>query len=585
MGKSSQLIYEFGPFRLCARESVLLRAGEPVPLTPKAFDTLLLLIENRGHILEKNELMKRLWPSSFVEENNLNQNISVLRKALGEAHGQQRYIETISKRGYRFIAAVRETREANGRRGVPFPSAGSQRGMNSISVLPFRPLGSNRSDDYLGLGMADALITKLGNLSQIVVRPTSAVRKYNSVSQTPAAAGKALKVDAILEGTIQKAAGKIRVTVQFVRVEDGATLWAARFDEKFTNIFDVQDSISDKVSELLMLKLSAEDRKRLIKHGTESSEAHNAYLRGRYFWNKRTEEGLRKAIDYFQQAVEIDPGYALAHGGIADCYTLLGEYGYMAPRVALSLARSAASRALEIDEGLAEAHTSLADVKLFYDWDWKGAKCEFERALELNPNYATGYHWYSWYFLGRCEFQSATATIGRAKDLDPLSLIINTTVAMPYYYARQYDRALELLRQALEMDDNFALAHTYMGMCQLQRGQHEEALREFQRARSLEDIPRTLALLGCAEAASGDLSRAHATLQELTEVSARRYVSPYNLACIHASCGEHDQAFDDLDAACREHCGGLIWLKIDPILDPIRPDPRFQTLLRHVGLS
>ncbi len=580
MSKPARHFYQFGPFRLDAAERLLLREGEPVLLTPKVFDTLLVLVQNSGRLLGKDELMQTVWPDAIVEESNLSQNIFTLRKALGESPTKPKYIETIPRRGYRFIASVREVRyEGADLTGVA---------VRSIAVLPFKPLGAKNGDEYLGLGLADALITRLSNIGQIVVRPTSSVRKYTGLEQDPVAVGRALRVESVLDGSLRRSGERIRVTVQLVSVRDGVPLWADRFDEKFTDIFVVEDSISERVAAALMLKLTGEDKKRLTKRYTENIEAFQLYLKGRYYWNKRTGQGLKKGIEYFQQAIEKDPTYALAYAGLADCYNLLSLYGVFPPKETMPRAKAAAMRALEIDNTLAEAHTSLAYAKLYYDWDWAGAKREFLRALELNPNYATAHHWYHEYLTAMGWFEESHAEILQAQELDPLSLIISTDVGWGLYYARRYDQAIEQLRKTIEMDPTFAVAHFILGLCYGQKGLFKESAAEIQKAIAiLGDNPLALAVgvLGHAYAVSGKKDRALKVFEQLKDLSKRCYVPAYSLAIIYTGLGQKDQALKWLRKAYEERYDRLIYLKVEPMFDSLRSDPRFKDLLRRIGFA
>ena len=401
MTAKTKHFYEFGPFRIDAGNHLLLRDGQVVPVKPKVFDTLVVLVENRGRLLEKDELIKELWPDSFVEEANLTQTVYMVRKALGEGPHEHNYIETIPKRGYRFVAAVREfgdegsdpavqeeiraaTVPANGRKRLTLPVLvacvmlagltatgyylGITRGglpigpsapIKSIAVLPFKPLVAEGRDDLLELSMADSLILKLGNLGQITVRPLSAVRRYTDLKQDAVKAGQELRVESVLEGNIQRFQDRIRVRVRLVRVRDGKQLWAEQFDENWTDIFTAQDRISQRVVVALALTLNGEEQRQLTKRYTANPEAYQAYVRGRYFWNKRTGDGYRTAIADFQRAIRIDPGYALAFAGLADSYNLLGSYGEIPMRESHPKARAAAEKALELDDQIAEAHTSL----------------------------------------------------------------------------------------------------------------------------------------------------------------------------------------------------------------------------------
>lgn len=663
--------YEFGPFRLDAVKRVLLREGQPVPLTPKAFETLLVLIQNSGRVMGKDDLMQLLWPDSFIEieEANLSVNISTLRKALGESRSEHRYIVTVPGRGYRFAANVREWwdegtelivqqrtrasvvieqeeeqegargREGEGARGeqaktspdllsppaslsLPLssslarrrrpgqlalvvsvalvglgaalaywwfagrqPKVGDGAVVRSIAVLPFKLLSSDGGDEYLGLGMADALITKLGNLSQVAVRPTSAVRRYTGLEPDPVKAGRELKVDSVLEGSIQKSDEQIRVTVQLVKVEDGRHLWAEKFDERFTGIFAIEDSISERVAVALALKLTGEERRRLTRHHTENTEAYQLYLKGRYHWNKRTPDSLKKGVESFQQAIDKDPGYASAYAGLADSYTLLGIQEVLFPKDAFQKARAAAAKALEIDDTLAEAHASLAHISL-HGWDWANAEREFKRAVELNPNYATAHHWYAEYLTALGRMEEAIAEEKRSQEMDPLSLVINTDVGWHLYYARRYDQAIEQYRKTLELDPNFTLAHLRLGQAYEQKQKYAEAIAELNKALALSaGSTETVSALGHAYALSGQKAQAQKALDELKGRAQQGYASAYFIAAIYAGLGERDQAFAWLEKAYEDRSGWLIFIKAEPKLDSLRSDPRFTDLLRRIGLA
>jgi DNA-binding winged helix-turn-helix (wHTH) protein/TolB-like protein/Tfp pilus assembly protein PilF len=654
MSRPEKLLYEFGPFSLDPAEHVLLRAGESVPLRPKEFAILLALVENHGHVLTKDELLKRIWPGQFVEEGNLNRHISTLRKVLGETPDEPQYIETVPKVGYRFVARVLEVAESAAgivmerhtiarivteEEEVPegsdqselalepkalLTTGAKEKGLSrsqrlalgaglvllvgltlaltqpwswrkpqekkagasvrSLAVLPFRPIGAGVEDEYLGLGMADALITKLSNLREINIRPTSAVRKYGTPNQDPVAAGRELGVEAVIEGSVQREDGRIRVTVQLVSVGDGAPLWAAKFDEHFTNIFAVQDRISEQVARALTLTLSSAEKELLVKRYTENSEAYQLYLKGRYFWNKRTVEGLMKGISYFNEAVEKDQSYALAYVGLADSYSLLSDYNGLPPNEAYPQAKRAAERALELDDQLAEAHAALAFIKASYDWDWPGAEREYRRAIELNPNYETAHQWYAEYLSGMGRHGEAVAEIRRAREINPLSLIINAVEVWVLYHAREYDQAITQGRKVVEMDPHFAEVYEYLKRCYDRKGMYREAIAARQTRRRLAgyDAEETEALREAAAATSARVYWQKRLEQELEE-SKRELSTAFDMAEIYAQLGEKDQAFASLERAYQERYHMMMYLKVAPNLDPLRSDPRFEDLLRRVG--
>ena len=595
MSKQDLASYEFGPFRLDAAERRLLRDGKPISLAPKVFDTLVALLENSGRLLSKDELMNGLWPDTFVEEATLARNISDLRKALGEASAEGKYIETVPKSGYRFVCEVRRI-EAQGSklilerhtrsRVVVEEEIDADVAVRSVAVLPFKPLRSNDADDYLGLGMADALITRLSNLRQIAVRPTSAVMKYAG-ARDPVAAGRELRVEAVVDGTIQRSGERVRLTVQLVSVTAETPLWADKFDEMFTDIFAVEDSISEQVARALTLRLTGEERNLLAKRYTENTEAYELYLKGRYLWNKRTAEGLDRSIQCFSRAIEIDAHYALAYAGLADSYTFLGDVGLTAlqPKDAFSRGRQAAMKALEIDGSLAEAHTSLAHIHM-HCYEWAEARNEFGRALELSPNYAYAHQLYALYLAFNGRMPEANAEIRRALKLDPLSLPINMDLGVIHYLAREYDQAIDQYRQTLDLDRNFDRAHFWLAAAYEQKQMYDDAIAEYTTAIELSGGSlEARASLAHSYARAGRRDRALRILEELSEQSPRRYVSPYDLAIINLGLGEREKAIVWLEQACDEHAGWMVYLTLDPRLDSVRPDPRFKEFLRRVGFE
>ena len=593
MSKPTRLLYEFGPFLLDATEQLLLRDGRPIPLKPKLFDLLLVLVENSGHVVDKNGLMSKVWPDTFVEESNLTVSIFELRKALGDGRNNHSYIETVPRRGYRFVATV--TKAMNGGVGrvaakrARLISSGSgtfeaSAGVKSLAVLPFKAIGAEAGDEYLGLGLADALITKLTNLRQIRVRPTSAVREY-ARARDITVAGRALKVDALLDGSIQRARKRIRVTAQLVDARDGATLWAENFDEKLVDIFSLEDSLSDQVVTALSLKLTGEERKHMVKRHTESTEAYQAYLKGRYFWNKRTSNGFKKGVEYFEHAIALDPNYARAYTGLADCYQLLSGYLSRPSRETIPKAKKALLKALQLDDTLAEAHTSLAHLRT-REWNWSDAEKEFQRAIELNPNYVTAHHWYSIYLREMGRFDEAWAEIKTAEELDPVSLTINTSVGALLYLMREYDRALEQLRATLELDPLYPSAHFSLAMAYEAKGMYHEAIKQYRKTQTI--LGKNLELmgyLGHAYALSGRRDEAQKLLDELKTPSDQGYEIRYYIALIYVGLGENDQAFAWLEEAYNERDEVLGILKVDPMLDSLRADPRFTSLLKRVGLG
>ena len=647
MSYQLESIYEFGPFRIDVGRRLVLREGEPVSLTSKSFDTLLVLVERRSEVVHKDELMKQLWPDTIVEENNLTQQISMLRKALGERPGEHRYVLTVPGRGYRFIAEINEAgveepdliveqhsrsritvdvedepeRETDAleehvkylpdtpraaRRWLTSRSAivsvpialalltfalsiwltaqktqppSKSEFKKSIAVLPFKSLNSDPANDYLGTGMSDTLIAKLSNIRQISVRATSTVIKYAGQNQDAQMIGRELGVDSVLEGTVQKAGDRVRVTVQLVNVQDRNPLWAQSYDEKITDIFTLQDVISEQVAQTMLVKLNVDEQRQLSKRETENVEAYQEYLRGRYFWNKRNEEGLKKSLERFQQAITLDPAYGQAYAGLADAYTLIAHYRIKpyAQDEAFQKGRAAAIKALKIDDTLAEAHASLAFIKTYYDQDASGAESEFKRAIELDPDYATAHHWYSEYLAMRGQEQEAMIEIKRAQELDPLSPVINTTLGERLYLARRYDEAIRQLQKTLEIAPDFGPAHYTLGLAFEQKGMYEDAIFELRQARAISDSSQNvLASLGHTLALAGQKGAAHRILDELL---AKDDPVPYAIAVIYQGLGEKQQTIGWLKKVKDKKDALDMMLKLDPRLDNLRDDPGFQGLL------
>ena len=639
-------LYEFGPFRIETGKRVLLRHDVPVPLAPKAFDMLLVMVQHHGQVLDKDKLMDLLWPESDVEEANLPQNVSALRKALGESPNERGYILTIPGRGYKFAAEVEERNEggadsADSKAGAGLvvekytqstvvvqerPEGVWMRGRSwlrtakrgelvllgasvflllalvglylkrsgdlqspsfiatskSIAVLPFKPLVADNRDESLEMGMADTLNFRMSSLRDVTVRPISSVRKFSGLEQDPVAAGRELGVESVLDGQIQRWGDRIRVTARLIGVGDGKQLWAGQFDEKFTDIFTVQDLISEKVISALALKLTAEEQRRLTKHYTENAEAYQLYVNGRFYWERRTPEGLQKAIEYFEQAIGKDQNYAVAYAGLADAYALLGVF-HLPPKEAFPKSKEAALNALRIDDRLAEAHAALGHVNVQYEYDWAGAEREYKRAIELNPNYVNAHHFYALYLSMMGRFDEGIAEIKRAQELEPFSLFIHTNVGSILYQARRYDEAINQLKSVLEMDPNFALACSVLGHAYLQKGMHDQAIAEFQKRTT----PATgrLGDLGQAYGLSGRRREALKEIDKLQELSKQRYVAPYNLALIYASLGDNDNALEWLERAYEDRSTMLIRIRVDPRLDKLRSEPRFKAVMRQMGLE
>ncbi|MDQ6652177.1 MAG: protein kinase [Acidobacteriota bacterium] len=460
--------------------------------------------------------------------------------------------------------------------------------IESIAVLPFQNRSTEADTEYLADGLAESLIYRLSQLPNLKVSPTSSVFRYKGKEIDPVKVGKELGVTAVLSGRMVQRGDNLTISAELVDVRYNKLLWGEQYDRKMSDLLVTQREIAREIVEKLKLKVSGEE-KGLAKHYTESNEAYQLYWKGRFYWNKRTEEGMQKSLEYFQQAIEKDPNFALAYSGLADAYNLLGAQdavaGGIPPTEVMPKAKAAALKALEIDDTLAEAHVSLAHVKYYYDRDWPAAEREFKRAIELNPNYPVAYHWYAVYLMSAGRLDEALAQSRKAQELDPLSLPINMTLGWVLLIARHYDQSLEQLRKTLEMDPNFIPTHHRLGLLYEQEGKYDEAIAEFKQVLNLSaGKPLGIATLAHAYALAGKREEAQKNLAELQEMSKHRYVSPASIAIIYAALGDKDQAFAWLERADKANDLILVRLKVDPRFDSLRSDPRFADLVRRVGV-
>ncbi|WP_169740717.1 winged helix-turn-helix domain-containing tetratricopeptide repeat protein [Nevskia soli] len=623
--------YEFGDFCVdSARRALLRRDGQPLPLTPRVFDTLLYLIQHAGSVLGKDQLMAAIWSGRVVEENNLSQNISTLRRVLGDGEGGSRYILTVPGQGYRFVGDVREVGQ------LPAPSAGSATPAvvagaapsrtrklsasrlaatvvlvaafiiivvairpwhrpaptvtatptRTIAVLPFKSLLAEARDDALDLGMTDMLIAKLSNSHELVVRSLSAVRRYGGQTQDPLAAGRELGVESVLDGSFQRWGDRIRVTARLVQVRDGSALWAGSFDEKFTDVFSVQDAISQRVAASLALRLSGDERKGLAKRYTENIEAYQLYLTGRTHIDNLTHSEILKGIDFLQRAIALDPNYALAYAAIADAYRRLPINSDMRPEEAFPKAEAAAEKALALDDSIALTHVALGFTRMWYDWRWADAEREFKRAIELNPSDALAHLGNSVLLTNLGRNDEAILEARRALELDPMSLIVKSVAAWSLDHGGRDDEAVASLRKAFDINPDFWLAHVQMSRILLRQGKYAEAIAELNQAKRFsEGDGGIITELGIAWAKAGDLAKTRAALDELQALSSRQYVPPSNFAGLYAALGQLDQAFTALDRAYAERDAEMAFLGNWEAADSLRADPRYAVLLKRMNLD
>jgi len=463
-------------------------------------------------------------------------------------------------------------------------NAGTELPGKSIAVLPFDNLSRDPDNAYFAEGVQDEILTRLAKVADLKVISRTSTQKYKSAPDNLRDIAKQLGVSNILEGSVQRAADQVRVTVQLINATTDAHLWAESYDRALTDIFTVESEIAKTIADTLRAKLTGSEERMMSKKPTANPEAYELYLKGRFFWNKRTGVDLRKSIDYFDQAVAKDPSYALAYAGLADAYVLLSGFGAASPKDSLPEAKAAAEKGLELDGTLGEAHASLAQALLAYDFNFAGANREFRRAIELNPNYATAHHWYGESVLTPLgQFEDGVAELKRALQLDPLSVIINADVGTVLTSARRYDEAIEQLRKTLEMDPSFYYAHYNLGEALEMKGLTEDAVAEYQKATALNDDPVPQALLGHLYAKLGRKDEARRILQRLRDSPKERYVTPYLFAMIHLGLGEKDRAIDFLEKTYEDRDGySIAFIKVDPFLDPLHGDPRFEALVQKV---
>ncbi len=529
--------------------------------------------------------------------NNEPQSASRLRPDL-PAELEQVLIRALAKdRGERYeqisemladLNSIKQGFESGSTRTLPSRAPSSP----SIAVLPFKNLSADREQDYFCDGVAEEIINALTQVEGLHVVARTSAFSFRGKDADIREIGRKLNVGTLLEGSVRKAGDRVRITAQLVNVADGYHLWSERYDRDIgalccpEDIFAIQDEISLAIVGKLKVKLLEGEKTRLVKRHTDDLDAYNLYLKGRYFWNRRTEQSLKKSVEYFDQAIEKDPAYALAYAGLADSYVTLQDYTSVSPKVTLPKAKEAAHKALEIDSTLAEAHNSLAQV-MFREWDWEGAEREHKRAIELNPNYATAHHWYALVLAYAARFDEAIAEMKRARELDPLSLIINRNLGLVLYFARRYDKAVEQLQKTLEMDPSFSLAHAGLGQAYLQKSMYQEALRELQRESDIRAGSDTVVETwkGIAYVKAGKKSEAKRVLDDLLKRAKQVYVSPVLFAGLYFAMGENDLAFKSLDLAYNQRDSRLLELKVLPEFDSMRSEPRFKALLKKVGFE
>lgn len=581
MSSPETQIYEFS---LDAAKRLLRRRGKPVSLTPRVLDTLLYLVQHQGRVLEKEELMRALWPDSFVEENNLTQNISTLRQMFGESRGENRYIVTVPGRGYRFAAEVK----TNAGHMVTPPAQPDK----TIAVLAFENMSADPENEYFCDGLAEELLNAFSKIEGLRVAARTSAFSFKGKNVNVREIGKTLGVNTILEGSVRRSGHRLRITAQLIDATNGYHLWSESYDREIEmrDIFDVQDEITLAVVDALKGNLLGAKKGAVLKRQTENTEAYHLYLKGRYYWFKSTPEEFRQSRDYFQRAVEADPSYALGHTGLAYFYGFASSWGMMPPSEGWPKMEMAIVKAMELDDDLAEVHNGLAALKWIYRRDWVGAEQELKRALELNPNFAEAHNVYGIYLAGKGQLDEAIGECRQALALDPLSLRFNRFLGNWFYFARRYDDAIQQYHQALELDPNNAAVHEDLGDAYEQRGMYPEAVAAWRQGLNLAGDKELAAILDSIydeEGFPGVVRRmARTKLERLSGKSERgEYVPAIFHARTQLRLGNEEEALRWLEKAGEERNAYSLLIKSDPFYDSLRVDPRFVAILRGINLE
>ncbi|MGB9430889.1 MAG: tetratricopeptide repeat protein [Candidatus Acidiferrum sp.] len=631
----------FGPFEADLRSGELPKHSVRLKLQDQPFQVLALLLEHAGDVVTREELRQRLWPAdTFVDfDTGLNSAVKRLRDVLADSADEPRYIETIPRRGYRFIAPLVDPNLATLPSSAPEPglrlaheTASSQPPdsvvtsaesffltrlrllfsaaalllllvagflvyrntgaggtkkpvIKSLAVLPLNNLSGDASQDYLADGMTEALIGTLSGIHNLRVTSRTSVMRFKDTHLSVPEIARTLQVDAIVEGSVVHDGTRIRVQAQLIRAATDEHFWSEAYDRELRDVLSLQSDVAQSIARKVEVTVTGEEHARLSSARTVDPEAYKAYLKGRYYWNKRTADSMPKAALYFEQAISKDPGYGAAYSGLADCNSGLAWHGFMSPAEVLPKAYAAAQKAVEIDPLSAEAHASLALV-LDHKWAWAAAEVEFKRALDLNPQYANAHHWYGDYLSIQGRHDEALVEAKRALELDPLNLMIGTWVGLRYYLASRYDGAIEQSQNTVDLDPNFAAAHLILGESYVHQGKHKEGLDELQKAASLSgDSPLYMAQVGVSLGLAGEKKEALRAIRELQDISGKRYVSPYGVAQIYAALNDKEQTYKWLETAYRDRAVWMSYLAVDPVFDSIRSEKRFRDLLHRVGLD
>ncbi len=620
----------FGVFELDLQNGELRKAGRLVRLPPQPLRVLGLLA-TRKDIVTRDEIQRQIWSdATYVDfERGINHCISQIRAALDDTSGTPRYIQTLPRRGYRFIATVVERSREPIQSPPPKPNsspvsksspisrtipvfgfiamclialvAGSVFAWKRVSaeqklrqeqvplaVLPFNDLSGDPQRDYFAEGMTEALIAQLGKFSRLRVISKQSVMHFNGSNSPPSEIARQLNVSEIVKGFVLQSNGKVRITAQLIDPASGTYIWTDSYEGDLRDVLTIQREVATAIAAKIRIAMTPEERARDGNRMPEEvkPKAHEAYLRGRYYWNKRTQEGLTKSIEYFQDAVKEDPNYAAAYAGLADSYNLLAYSGALAPDVAYPQATRAVMKALELDDTSADAHTSLADIKSVYEWKWSEAEAQYRRAIELNPSYAIAHQWYASYLVAMKRPEESFMEAKQALELDPLSLAINSNVGWSYYLAGKYDNSIETWRATLEMDPSFGLAHLDLGRAYQQKNMNGLATSEILKAIDLSgETPGALAVLGYSYAVAGNIPKANKIVNKLKQMATTSYIPAYDIGVVYAGLGSRDEALTWLRKSYKERCGELLYINVDPRWNGLRADPQFIALTREMGLQ
>ena len=579
-------VLRFDAFELDVRAGELRKRGTKLRLQGQPLQVLATLLKRAGDLVTREELRAEIWPAdTFVDfDHSLHNAIARIREALGDSADSPRFIETLPRRGYRFIRRVNGVHTMSPVATREGPDH-EPRGIQSLAVLPLDDHSGEPGHEYFADGMTEALITSLAKIKALRVISRTSAMQFKGIRKSLPHIAQELNVDAVIEGSVLRSGDRVRIAAQLIHARTDQHLWAESYERDFRDILSLQSEIARQVANEVRIVLSPEENASLSGARRVNPEAHELYLQARYYWNKRTEQSVRKALSFFQRAIDHDPTYAQGYAGLADTYNILGYYNALAPAEAYPKAEAAALKALELDESLAEPHAALGVVKRDFEWDWTGAHAEFRRAIELNPGYVEAYHWRSTLLSMRGQHEEALVEKKKTLAMDPLSVVIRTDLARMFYFHREYERSIEQYRAALDMDPNFSSAHLWLAQAYERTGRFEEAIAALQTGCLLSgDSAYAMARLGQGYALAGNGGQARAILNRLDESSSQKYVSPHDIAIIHAGLDEKDDAIAWLQKALEERSVGLGYLNVEPHWDALRSDQRFQELLRRVGL-